>query len=254
MDDERNESKQIIIRERRKTKQIGRILWIVTIIAGILGWIFWNWFAFPISIGLAFLIGSIYSYRVTKRVEIDTNLSIEEQEALLKNRFIQESKKNYGLRHKDIIMDKKIPITPFEVIRRIKDIPKILEWSRKKHLTVSGPEFWGIHHIYIDNFLKHVIFCLKADLTTHVFIGIPTGAKEWKKYDKNVRLLFSKQLSDDSLEWKIYKDIVLYKGKRLPPKEIPAEPYWGEVVGVETFNDDINDQWIVSKIKELYNK
>ncbi len=151
-------------------------------------------------------------------------------------------------------MDKKIPITPFEIIRRMKDVPKILEWSRKKYLTVSGPDFWGVHHIYIDNSLKHVVFCLKADLTTHVFIGIPTGAKEQRKYDKDVNLLFSERLNDDSLEWKIYKDIVLYKGKMLPPKKILEESYWGEIVGVEAFNDYINDQWVVSKIKELYNK
>lgn len=151
-------------------------------------------------------------------------------------------------------MYKKIPITPFEIIRRIKDIPETLKWARRKHLMISGPEFWGTHHIYIDNSLKHVIFCLKADLTTHVFIGIPTGAKEWRKYDKDVNLLLSKQLNNDSLEWKIYKDIVLYKGKMLPTKEISEEPFWGEVMEVEPFNDDINDQWIVSKIKELYNK
>jgi len=151
-------------------------------------------------------------------------------------------------------MDKKIPITPFEVIKRIKDIPKILEWSKKKHLTVSGTDFWGIHHIYIDNFLKHAIFCFKADLTSHVFIGTPTKAKEWRKYNKDVNLLFSKQVNNDFLEWKIYKDIVLYKGKMLPPKGIPEEPYCGEVMGVETFNNDINDQWIISKIKELCNR
>ena len=40
--------------------------------------------------------------------------------------------------------EKKCPISPYEVIRRIPDIPRILEWSMKKHLTVSGPEFWGI--------------------------------------------------------------------------------------------------------------
>lgn len=102
--------------------------------------------------------------------------------------------------------------------------------------------------------MKHTLFCLKADLTTHIFIGIPTEAKEWRKYDKDINLLFSRQLNKDALEWKIYKDIVLYKGKMLPPKEIPEEPYWGEVVKVEIFNDDVNDQWMVSKIKELYSK
>jgi hypothetical protein len=151
-------------------------------------------------------------------------------------------------------MDKKIPITPFEVIKRIPNIPETMEWSRRKHLTVSGPEFWGTHHIYIDNSLKHIIFCLKEDLTTQVFIGIPTGAKEWRKYDKDVNLLLSKRLNDDSLEWKIYKDLVLYKGKMLPPKDISEEPYWGEIIEVEIFNDDVNDQWVVLKIKELYSK
>ena len=151
-------------------------------------------------------------------------------------------------------MDKKIPITPFEIIRRVKEIPETLKWSRRKHLIISGPVFWGVHHIYIDNSLEHTIFCLKEDLTTHVFIGIPTGAKKWRKYDKNVNLLLSEQLNDDSLEWKIYKDIILYKGKMLPPKEFPEEPYWGEVIKVDTFDEDINDQWISYKIKELYNK
>ncbi len=41
-----------------------------------------------------------------------------------------------------------IPITPFEIVRRMKDVPKVLEWSKRKHLTVSGPEFWGVHHVY----------------------------------------------------------------------------------------------------------
>ena len=146
-------------------------------------------------------------------------------------------------------MDNKIPITPFEIIRRTKDMPKILEWLERKHLIVSGPEFWGIHHVYIDNSLKHVALCLKADLTTHVFIGNPTRAEEWRKYDKDVNLLLSKELGSDSLEWKMYKDIALYKGKMLPPKEISEEPYWGKVVEVEAFSDNINDPWIVSKIK-----
>jgi len=47
-------------------------------------------------------------------------------------------------------MDKKIPITPFEIINRMKDVPEILKWSRRKHLMISGPEFWGTHHIDIN--------------------------------------------------------------------------------------------------------
>ena len=149
-------------------------------------------------------------------------------------------------------MGGKFPITPFEITRRIKDIPRILEWSKKKHLMVSGPEFWGTHHIYIDDSLKHTVICLKADFTSHVFIGVPNGATEWRKYDKDVKLSDSKTLSNKSLEWKIYQDIVLYKGNMLPPQKITEEPYWGEVVKVETFDEDIDDEWIVSQIREFY--
>jgi len=151
-------------------------------------------------------------------------------------------------------MERKIPISPFEVIRRMKEVPKILEWSRKKHLIVSGPEFWGTHHIYIGTSLKHCVFLLKADLTTHVLIGNVVKAEEWRKYDKDFKLLLSEKLKKHSLEWKIYQDIVLYKGKSLPPKKIPEEPYWGKVISAEEFSNGITDEWIVSTIKEYYKK
>ena len=148
----------------------------------------------------------------------------------------------------------KIPITPWEVIKRIPDIPEIMEWSKRKCLSVFGPEFFGGHFIYIDKNLKHVVILLKSDFTTHVFIGNPTCAEEWRKYDEKQNILLSQIYPSDAFEWKIYKDIVLYKGKSLPPKDIPEEPYFGKILKVEDFNDDINDEWIVAQIKELYNK
>lgn len=151
-------------------------------------------------------------------------------------------------------MDNNIPISPFEIMKRTKDIPKILKWSKNKHLTISGPSFWGPHHIFINDSLKHIIFCLKADFTTYVFIGNAVKAQCWRKYDRDFSLVLEKKLNNDSLEWKIYKDIVLYKGKMLPPKSNSVEPYWGKVESVEEFSDKMNDKWIVSKIKELYDK
>jgi len=148
----------------------------------------------------------------------------------------------------------KIPITPWEVIKRIPDIPEIIEWSKRKCLSVFGPEFFGGHFIYIDKNLKHILILLKSDFTTHVFIGNPTYAEEWRIYDDKQTILLSEIYTSDAFEWKIYKDIVLYKGKLLPPKDIPEEPYFGKVIKVEDFNDDINDEWIVSQIKELYKK
>lgn len=139
----------------------------------------------------------------------------------------------------------------FQEAKRKREVTEaeILKWPKNKHLVVSGADSEDIHHIYIDD-SKYAIFCPKVDLlTTDVFIGTPTGAKEWRRYDGNGNLLFSKKLNDDFLEWEIYEDIILYQGKILSRKGIP---YLGEVVEVETFNENIDDQWIVSKIREIY--
>ena len=151
-------------------------------------------------------------------------------------------------------MAKIMPISPLEMIKRTSKMTKILEWCRRKHLTISGPEFWGTHHIFITDKLKHVIICLKSDFTTHVFLGDQVKAVEYRKYEKNFDISFSNQLEKDSLEWKIYHDYVLYRGNALPPKDIKGEPYWGEVVQFEEFNQDITDEWLVNKIQGLYNK
>jgi len=146
-----------------------------------------------------------------------------------------------------------IPFGPFEMMKRMKDVPNILKWSRNKHFLVSGPEFWGTYHIYIDRNLNHYILLPKADLTTHVFIGNPVEAEEWRKYDEDLNLVLSKNMKAPSLEWKIYKDYVLFKGKMLPEKDIPEEPYFGKIIKVEELPEiEITDDWLIEKIKELY--
>ena len=163
---------------------------------------------------------------------------------------LQETVENVINNYNSAKMDS---LSPAEIFKRTKDVPDILKWSRNKHLLISGPNFWGIHHVFIDNSLKHCFFMLKMDSTTHVFIGDPIKAKEWRKYDENFALVLSKQLEKSTLEWKIYKDCVLYRGTMLPPKEIAGEPYWGRVTNVEEFaNQIINDQWIIEKLRELH--
>lgn len=61
--------KQKVIKERKKAKKIGYILWIVTIAIGIFGCIFWKWYALLISFGIALIFGSIYSYYIGKKVQ-----------------------------------------------------------------------------------------------------------------------------------------------------------------------------------------
>jgi hypothetical protein len=96
------------------------------------------------------------------------------------------------------------------------------------------------------------MFCLKSDRTTHVYIGIPVAANEWRKYDAKNQLLFTKKLEEGLLEWKIYQDYILYRGKMLPPKKVPEEPYWGEVIYVKNWDGKFSEDWIKTTIRYLY--
>lgn len=146
------------------------------------------------------------------------------------------------------------PLSPLEMIKRMKNIPEILEWSRNKHLVVSGPNVWGTHHVFIDNDLTHCVVILKSDLKTSVFIGDPVNAQEWQEYDERLCLVSSKKMKTSWLEWKVYKDFVLYKGSLLPPKKNSVEPYSGKVMQVEELSKQyIDNLWIVKTIGELYN-
>lgn len=146
------------------------------------------------------------------------------------------------------------PITPFDVLTRTKEMPRILEWSRKKQLTVAGPTFWGVHHIYIDREWKHAVVCRKADRTTHVFIGTPIGCEEWRKYDAEFKLVFVRPWGEETLGWKLYEDVVLYRGSALPPRLPAGVPYWGSVVGAQMFDGSVTDEWLPGEIKRLYDE
>ena len=109
-------------------------------------------------------------------------------------------------------MNKKIPIKPFEIIRRMKDVPEILKWSRKKHLMVSGPEFWGIHHIYIDTSLKYTIFCLKKDGRQRMLSELESIISKLengdKKIDSIVSVIYEQYGITNEMINKIIKDLL----------------------------------------------
>jgi len=129
--------------------------------------------------------------------------------------------------------NRKIPISPAEVVKRTANMQEILESLRSQQLIVKGPHFFGTHSFYVDNDLKHAVLLPKADLTTHVFIGDPIHAEEWRTYDENGNMVRQQGCEPEDLEWKVYTDVVLYKGKALPSKAAP-EPYWGEVVEIKS--------------------
>ena len=82
---ELNKASQKIRQEREKAKRIGYLIYVAILIIGILGWIFWKWYAMLIAFVLALILSSIYSVIVGKKIQKKYGLNIFEQEALYKN-------------------------------------------------------------------------------------------------------------------------------------------------------------------------
>ena len=81
-------------RYQQNNKIIGKYIWLCMLILGILGLIFWKWYSVLIAIAIAFIVGSIYSYSVAKKVQKETGFNIYEQESAFKNSRIEDIEKN----------------------------------------------------------------------------------------------------------------------------------------------------------------
>jgi len=92
-----------IIQERAKAKQIGRKIWIflaIVFLFILLSGAEWYWFV--ICIVSAFIYGSYYSSSAVKKIEKETGLTVDGQEAVLRGRspfgvqdFSAESRHKY---------------------------------------------------------------------------------------------------------------------------------------------------------------
>ncbi len=63
---------------------IGGMLLAFIVLAGILGFIFWKWYALVIVVVIGLLFTSAYSLLQAKQISRQTGLTFEEQEKLLK--------------------------------------------------------------------------------------------------------------------------------------------------------------------------
>ena len=79
-----SEAVTLILTARKKARIIGGLLLTFIILAGILGWIFWKWYALVIVVVFGILFTSVYSLLQAKQIAKKTGLTFEEQEKLLK--------------------------------------------------------------------------------------------------------------------------------------------------------------------------
>lgn len=92
-----------IIQERRKAKQIGHNLWIILAIVFLFILLSGGeWYWFVICIIGALVYGSYYSNNVVKKIEEETGLTVDGQEAVLRGRtpfgvqhFSRENRSKY---------------------------------------------------------------------------------------------------------------------------------------------------------------
>lgn len=80
-----------IFKKRARLREAGKRIWGILVFIGLLGWIFWKWYALLISFGLAILIGSIYSFITAKKMERETDLDINGQEFVQKLYLYQKA-------------------------------------------------------------------------------------------------------------------------------------------------------------------
>lgn len=80
---DKKETRRILLSARRRMITVGYVLWTLTFLFGLLGWIFWKWYAFPFAIIILHVIGCIYSFIQTGKIQRATGLTVSEQERLL---------------------------------------------------------------------------------------------------------------------------------------------------------------------------
>jgi fatty acid desaturase len=61
------------------------VYWFLVVVAGIVGTIFWSWFAVPVAIVAAIVWGSVVSHTTAKMIERRTGFSAIEQWEILRN-------------------------------------------------------------------------------------------------------------------------------------------------------------------------
>jgi len=226
---------------REWDKTIGYLLWLVTLVIGFAGWHLWEWYALPISIGIAVLLSNLYSIIGAKQIQNRADLNNDEQEIAFSESAVRSL--DPISRHPEeyrVFIDS-LPDDETDE----KDYDDTL--SRAKKIEVFGPDFFGRYSIYVDPKSNVAIFLPKSNKTLHIFIGDIFRANRWIVCDSTGGKVIDKSPPEEAYKWKINSKNIWYRGTGLPPGK---SGYRGEVISFEGFNDEINDEWLDIKIKE----
>ena len=226
---------------RQRAKTTGYMLCLITMGIGFAGWYLWKWYALPISIVIAVLLGSLYSKIEAKRIQKKTGLNIDEKEMAFRESAVASldpttrDPEEYRA-YIDLLPDDESDEKDYDDI-----------WSRAKKIEVVGPDFFGRYSIYVDSKSNVAIFLPKSNKTLHIFIGDIFRANRWIICDITGLKVIDKTPPEEAYQWKINPDDICYRGTGLPSGK---SGYRGKVLSFEDFIDEINDEWLDIKIKE----
>jgi len=133
------------------------------------------------------------------------------------------------------------------LLGKLTGIEDKVEWSRSKKLEVVGPDFLGQYYIYVDPEFNVAIFLPKSDRTLHIFIGDIFRAQRWIKCNEAGEKVKDETPPEEAFEWKINPKNIWYSGSGFPSGR-PG--YRGKVISSEDFFDEIDKEWVESKINE----
>jgi len=130
---------------------------------------------------------------------------------------------------------------------KLTNIEDKVKWSQSKKIEVEGPDFLGRYFIYVDPNFNVAIFLPKADRTLHVLVGDIFRAHRWIECDQTGEKVKDGTPPTEAFQWKINPKNIWYRGSGFPPDK-PG--YRGKVIAFEDLFDEINEEWINSRIKE----
>jgi uncharacterized membrane protein YqjE len=81
---EEGEAVKLILSARKRAQITGGVLLGGIILAGLMGWVFWKWYALVIGVAAGLLLNFAYSIWQVRQISRLTGLTPEKQEMLLK--------------------------------------------------------------------------------------------------------------------------------------------------------------------------
>jgi uncharacterized membrane protein YqjE len=81
---EEGEAVKVILSARKRAQIMGGLLLGCITLAGVMGWIFWKWYALVIGVAAGLVLNFAYSIWQVRQISRITGLTPEQQERLLK--------------------------------------------------------------------------------------------------------------------------------------------------------------------------